>query len=394
MAGSNVHMHRWQNLGIAAGAVAASLFALFDVYQWALAYATDRFHNDFTFYYVGARIGLAHGWSAIYDLRLQQVELDALGSGIKIAQLARFISPPPVAWAALPLSALDYPIAYWAWCALLLAALALTWYLAAPGAAWTRLIHLVAAVGWLPVIYGLQLGQPGLFVALGVAASYALLKSGRPGWAGVALAPLVMKPQLAFLVPLALLAARRDRAFLAGALTLGLLAAASAIALGPSGVATYSARLNFAAGIAANRELTLAPLLGSLAAARAVQVAVAIWALTLVFLMRRRGPEWIFIPVLVGGLLASPYLHLDDFAMLGLAGWLCLRTPVPSWTGSYALAVVIAVEGEPFWGPLPIILAELISLVLISVLALKAGTRQAAQHGTDARQASWLAPPP
>lgn len=366
---------RWRNLAAAAGAVAASLFALFDLYQWALAYAADRFHNDFTFYYAAARIGLAHGWSSIYDLQLQQVELDAMKSGIKIAQLARYISPPPVAWMAVPFTAVPFPIAYWTWSALLLAALGLAWHMAAPGAGRLRVIHLAAALGWLPVIYGLQLGQPGLFVALGVAASYALLRAGRPGWAGIALAPLVLKPQLAFLVPLALLAARRDRAFWASVLALGLLAAASAVALGPGGIATYEARLNFAAGVPANRDLTLAPLLSNLAVTRAVQVAVAIWALALVYLFRRRGPEWTFIPVLVGGLLASPYLHLDDFAMLGVAGWLYLRTQVPSWMWAYALAVVVAVEGEPFWGPLPIIAAELANLVLISVVALRAEGR-------------------
>jgi hypothetical protein len=45
---------RWRNLGAAAGAATAVLFALYDLYQWAAAYAGDRFHNDFTFYYAAA----------------------------------------------------------------------------------------------------------------------------------------------------------------------------------------------------------------------------------------------------------------------------------------------------------------------------------------------------
>jgi hypothetical protein len=362
---------RWRNLGTAAGALAASIYALFDLYEWVVAYASDHFHNDLTFYYAGARIGLVHGWASIYDLHLQQVELDAMGSGMTIAQLARFISPPPLAWLAAPFTALPFPIAYWAWSATLLAALVLTWQLAAPGSGRARLIHLAAALGWLPVIYSLQLGQPGLFVALGVAACYALLRTGHPTWAGIALAPLVLKPQLAFLVPLALLAARRDRAFLASALALGLLAALSAVALGPGGVATYEARLSFASGVPVNRALTLAPWVGNLIVTRAVQAVIAVWALALVYLMRRRGLEWTFVPVLVGGLLASPYLHLDDLEMLGLAGWLYLRTPGPSWVWAYMVGVVIAVEGEPFWGPLPVIVAELVILALISVVALR-----------------------
>jgi hypothetical protein len=118
---------RRRNLLIAAGAVTAVIFACFDLYQWALAYASDNFHNDLTFYYAAARIGLTHGWPSIYDLRMQQEALDALGSRIQIAELARYISPPPVAWAALPLTLLPFQAAYAVWSALLLLALVGTW---------------------------------------------------------------------------------------------------------------------------------------------------------------------------------------------------------------------------------------------------------------------------
>ena len=360
---------RWRNLGIASGAVTAVLFAAYDLYQWAQAYAGDRFHNDFTFYYAAARIGLAHGWPKIYDLGLQQAELDAIGSGIKIAELARYISPPPVAWSALPLTTLPYPAAYWTWSALLIAALVLTWRLAAPGHGLVRLTHLAAAVGWLPVIYALQLGQPGLFVALGVAACYALLAANRPFWAGVVLGALALKPQLAFLVPAALLVSGRSRAFWGSVVSLGLLALLSAVALGPSGISAYEARLSFAAAVPVNQELTLAPVFGNLALSRVVQLLIAAWSLALAYRLRMRGPEWILIPALVGGLLASPYLHLDDLAMLGLAGWLCLRTRPPLAAGALIFAIVIAAEGIPIWGPLPVVAGELASLVLLSVVS-------------------------
>jgi hypothetical protein len=358
---------RWRNLGFAAGAAVAVLFAAWDLYKWVEAYVSDHFHNDFTFYVAAARIGVTHGWGSIYDLSLQQAQLNSMGSRITIAALARYISPPPTAWLALPLAPLPYEVGYWVWSGLLLAALLGTWYLAAPGNGRWRLVHIAAAVGWLPVIYTLQLGQPGLFVGLGVAACYALLRAGRPFWAGCALAVLALKPQLAFLVPAALLVSGRTRAFWGSVVALGLLATASAIALGPNGIAAYEARLNFAAGVPVNRELTLAPLIGNLAVARVMQVAIALWALLLVYRMRRRGPEWIFIPALVGGLLASPYLHLDDVAMLGLAAWLYLRTSPRAWTVGFALAVAVAAEGLPFWGPLPLIAGELVALVLLSV---------------------------
>ncbi|HXC76196.1 MAG TPA: glycosyltransferase family 87 protein [Candidatus Acidoferrum sp.] len=360
--------HYRRNLAIAAGAVAAILFAAFDVYQWAQAYASDNFHNDLTFYYAAAQVGLSHGWQTIYDLRLQQQALDALGSRIQIAQLARYISPPPVAWLVIPLTLLPFQIAYFVWSALLLGALGWTWYLAAPGTGRLRLIHLAAAIGWLPVIYGLQLGQPGLFVALGVAGCYALLRAGRPFWAGVALGALVLKPQLAFLVPPALLLSGHYRAFWGSVVAVGALALIAVVVVGPSGIAAYQERLSFAAGVPVNRELTIAGIIGNVALGRVIQVALAAWSLLLVYRLRGRSHEWIFIPVLVGGLVASPYLHLDDLVMLGLAGWLYLRrSPLPGWSWIAAIALVIAAEGIPFWGPLPVFAGEVAALLLISL---------------------------
>ena len=358
---------RWRNLGLAAGAATAGLFALFDLYQWALAYAGDRFHNDFTFYYAAAKIGLAHGWGSIYDLSLQQAQLDAMGSRITIAELARYISPPPVAWVALPFTLLPYEVAYWAWSALLLVALGLTWWLAAPGAGLTRLILLAAAVGWLPVIYGLQLGQPGLFVAVGVAASYALLRGGRPFLAGLALGPLALKPQLAFLVPFALLVVGQRRAFLGSVVSLGVLGAASLAALGAGGVHAYLDRLSFAASVPVNRELTLTYVLGD--AARPAQVFIAAWALLIAYSSRRRGIEWPFAIAILGGMLATPYVHLDDLAMLGLAGWLFLRAEPRA--AAYVLALAVVIEGEPIWGPAPLIGVEVGALAVLSAAALR-----------------------
>ncbi|MEA2643204.1 MAG: hypothetical protein QOG08_230, partial [Chloroflexota bacterium] len=117
-----------------------------------------------------------------------------------------------------------------------------------------------------------------------------------------------------------------------------------------------------------NRELTIAGLIGNIDVARAVQALLALWALVLVYRLRGRSHEWVFIPALVGGLVASPYLHLDDLVMLGLAGWLYLRTsPRPGWSWIAVIALVIAAEGIPFWGPLPVIAGEVAILVLLSL---------------------------
>jgi hypothetical protein len=357
--------NRWRNLGVAAAAAAAVPFAAWDLYKWVEAFASDHFHNDFTFYLAAARIGLSHGWGSIYDLSIQQAELDAMGSRIQIAELARYISPPPVAWLALPFTPLSYDVGYWIWSALLLAALASTWYLVAPGSGLERVVHLAAAVGWLPVIYGLQLGQPGIFVALGVAGSYALLCARRPFLAGLALGALVLKPQLGFLIPIALLVSGRYRAFAGAAVALAVLVVASAISVGPDGIGTYQERLNFAAGVPVNRELTLAALLGDLTVTRIVQLTIAVLSLALVYRLRKGPIEWTYVLAAIGGILASPYLHLDDLIMLGLAAWLYLRLEnKPRWAWVFVVGLVIAVEGVPVWGPLPVIAGEIAALLL------------------------------
>ena len=367
---------RWANLGIAAGAATAVLFAAFDLYQWAVAFASDHFHNDFTFYFAAARIGVTHGWGSIYDLGLQQAQLDAMGSGITIAELARYISPPPVAWLALPFTILPYDVAYWTWSALLLAALGFTWWLVAPGEGRARIVLLAAAVGWLPVIYGLQLGQPGLIVAMGVAGSFIMVRANRQFLGGLALGALALKPQLALLVPLALLATQRYRAFAGAATSLAVLAGASVLALGTGGVHAYLDRLGFASNVPVNRELTLAFVLGG--AARPVQVFVAAWSMLMANRFRPRGLEWAYATALVGGTLATPYAHLDDLTMLGLAAWLLLRSnALPAWSWIYLAGGIVAIEGQPIWGPVPVIATELGALVLLSAAALtRAPARQ------------------
>ena len=89
-------------------------------------------------------------------------------------------------------------------------------------------------------------------------------------------------------------------------------------------------------------------------------------------------------------MLATPYAHLDDLVMVGLAGWLCLRAGAPPWTWTYALAFVVAVEGVAIWGPAPVLLGELGFLGLLSVAALKHHDRDAEQDHAEAKHDSGL----
>jgi hypothetical protein len=137
-------------------------------------------------------------------------------------------------------------------------------------------------------------------------------------------------------------------------------------------MAAYAERLSFAADVPVNRQLTLALVIGGLGAARLVQGAIAVWALALVYRLRKQSPEWMYVLAIMGGLLATPYLHLDDLVMLGLAVWLYLRIPRrPRWSWAFMLALVIAAEGIPEWGPLPLIAGEIAALLVFTGATLR-----------------------
>jgi hypothetical protein len=126
-----------------------------------------------------------------------------------------------------------------------------------------------------------------------------------------------------------------------------------------------------------------------------IQAAIAVWSLVLVYLFRRRGHEWLFVPALVGGLAASPYLHLDDLLMIGLAAWLYLRTsPRPRWSWVFVLALVVVVEGVPVWGPFPVIAGELLTLLLLSLMPWIATRRSDESNATPSKRPDSVRPSP
>ena len=155
------------------------------------------------------------------------------------AYVGDFVSPPWFALALVPLTALPLPAARALWhgfnLALLLAATALASRLV--GLAWpVRRVCLVGALtGLIPAVeFGLHLGQNSLLVWVLVLAALRLAADGRFAATGTLLALALLKPQLVWLFAIGVAALawrqRRLRALLgAGALTLVVLAAASAV---------------------------------------------------------------------------------------------------------------------------------------------------------------------
>jgi len=321
--------------------------------------------NDFRLAYGAATVGIKDGYGHLYDLAAQKAAIESLGRGFNPQP---FISPPPLAWLVTPLLVVPFSAALVLWTIMLLAALAWTWYLLAPPGRVVRAAHLALLLGVFPVAFGVMVGQPGAWVAAAVATAWWLLRHDRPVWAGVVLSLIVLKPQLALLVPACLLVSGQAKAFgswLVAMLLIGLVALAL---LGPDGLARYRDVLaqtqtpawDITRRYSISGPLGLGPLLNI------TQVAVVAVALVTAWRRRAQGPEIPMAAGILGSLLATPYLGFQDFLMLIVAGWLVLRA------GATAFQVGLLVVGYALLQlalvvlAIPILLAE--ALLLLSLL--------------------------
>lgn len=273
--------------------------------------------SDFMLFYAAATVARQHGWSHLYDLGLQaatEAALDPQGYFLP------FYYPPPVAVLALPFSYLPLIAGYIAWVLLLLVVLVITWWLAAPGVGAAKFLQIVLAVGLFPLAFGVREGQLVMVVGLGMAIAWRAERAGHPVWAGAALSLLALKPQLAFLVPVALLVAGRHRVLAGLAIAGGLLAAASLLMIGGDGVRGWMAAIQAASRVH-QEAYSLRGWLGTSAWVLPLEAAAA--ALALVAAWRHRHSFALVLgAAVVGSLLATPYLHLQDLSLLVPAAWL------------------------------------------------------------------------
>jgi hypothetical protein len=188
---------------------------------------------DFVAHWTGGRLLLDGRLESLYDpavqVDLQRRELPA-SSG-----LFWFVSPPPAAFLYLPLAALPYAVSALLWTVLTAACLTAAVLLARRLMAGRARDYPVMAIVFVASPAALQLvdaGQDSGLALLIIMVGLRLLLSGRDALAGCVLALGLFKPQLFVLVPLALLAQQRFRAFGAFLLTAMSLCAASLMVLG------------------------------------------------------------------------------------------------------------------------------------------------------------------
>lgn len=327
----------------------------------------DPLDNDLTLVYIGARIGLEHGWAHAYSLGLQHQLFTQLRPNAPFGDGERFLSPPPAAWVLVPLTLVGPGAAFFAWLALSVAALVAAWWLGAPGTGWTRGLWLLGAIAWYPVLYSLSLGQPVLLVLLAVIACWRLAEAGKPYVGGVVLALSVLKPQLLIVVPLVLLVAGRWRIAVGWAAAMAVLAAVSLLMVGAQGVSDYRSLLAEAQGVVNNRYFTWAYVVGPGATSYVVEVVVIAAGLVAAYLNRRATLARLIALGVLTSMLSATYWHLQDFAILLGAAWLFLHDQPPTWQRAWL--VVVAVTAELAWPltPLSVLVAAAAWFAILAV---------------------------
>ena len=89
-----------------------------------------RIRNDFRLMYGTADLTLHQGYGHLYDLAAQKAAIENLGAGF---YWSPFLNPPPLVWLVTPFTVLPFDLSVVVWTVLVLAALGVAWYAAAPG---------------------------------------------------------------------------------------------------------------------------------------------------------------------------------------------------------------------------------------------------------------------
>ncbi len=319
-------------LNYTAPLVACAILALANAFEYALSLANYPRDPDFYLTYLAAQIGRSIGWTHIYDPAIYLPMLKATSG-----RWMPYLNTPVTAWTAVPFTFLPWPLAIAIWNTLILGSLVLTWRLIAVGSRLARVTLLVAALGLFPIELGLRLGQNTFLVVAGVAIAWWLIRQDRQFLAGLVLAAILLKPQVALLLPVALFVAGYRRAILGFLVATVPLVVLSLLQQGAAGIDYWRASSSVAYQLPRLRLHSL------------------------IFLLHGQGAPVIIVP----------YLNVYDMAGNLLVGaWLVLRLRPPAWVK--LLMVVGYIDLIFAWAPFgtwPSVLLQPIWLLVLLVLS-------------------------
>ena len=320
--------------------------------------------TDFRLYYAAAQLGLSYGWSHLYDPALQVAVTGRLHLFFQ-----PYINPPVMAWLVVPFTFLPFQTGHVLWTVVLLAALVGAWWLLRPQGRAPQVFWLLGFLALFPAAFSIGIGQPHALILLALAIAVRLRERGFEGWAGAVLAVLWLKPQLAFLLPLGLIAARQWRMLLGLGVAGGLLGILQLVAIGPHGVAQYVADLQVASTWDLQRRLSLA---GLVPGPLFLMLRVVIVGLLLVAAAGDRPRRnYVLVAAPLASLLVTPYSGFQDLAMLVGAAWIWLRESSEWQVRAWLLLGWAAAEFTLVWGPWPLVGFELAWMVLLAWLGFR-----------------------
>jgi len=377
-------------LWLAAGAVASGWAAVYSIGRWIAYFVQHPIHEDVRLIYVAAEAGTRYGWSTIYNEgTLRTLSSSFPADDRTIDSVLTYLHPPLLAWIFAPLTVFPEPVAYVLWTAISVAALVFAWHLAAPYQGLAKLTLLLVAIGLWPVMQAFYYGQPTFLVIALVAVAWWLSRRDQMLVAGIALAlATALKPQVVFMIPICLLVAGRFKAVVGWAGACAVLAALSAVALGPAGLASYWEALRLGQADVGHTFFTVAYLFGlHLGPATYAVLAVQGIACLYVAWSRREDLDIVFAAGLLGTLMVSIHLHQPDYSNLVLAAWLVLRgTPSLAhrlWFGVGIVTMQVLTLGQP----VPQLLWDAGWLTILGVGGIKP-RRESLSHDRSAEPAA------
>lgn len=283
---------------------------------WAYRAAMGPAGSDFLAFWSAGRLAVTGAAARVYDLTATGALQAALGRHDVFA----YVNPPPLLLLLVPFGRIDYPAAWVLWVALTYAA----WLVAALPRDRSLAWPIAAFPG---ALVGAWHAQTGLLTGALLVGSANWLHR-RPLLAGACIGALVIKPHLALLLPVALVAGRHWRALGAAAATAAFALGLTAAVFGTAVIARYpdSWRISRYLIVTGGADFYLRQctvyaavrLLGSPLAAAIAQglvslaMAAAVWRVW----SGRYPPEGQFALLFAAIPLATPYLFAYDLPFL------------------------------------------------------------------------------
>ena len=333
-----------------------------------LAAPTSR---DFVSFWGAARFALDGTPALAYDrAALHALQINAAAFEPNTAM--PFPYAPTLLLIIMPFALLPYPVAMALWALGTLGVYAMVARRFAPQSRWL-------AVAFPPAFAVMAIGQNGFVTAALFMGGLVLLQHKKKFAAGLVLGCLIIKPQLALMLPVAMLAGREWRVIGGAMVSAPAVLLTGIIVFGPAASVAWLDQMPLYVEIAQQGLVGWHKLVSVYAAARqaglseapafALHCAAAVMAACLVFNIWRSDAEFARKAAVLGAatMLASPYMYLYDALVLFPAFvWLVQRRAPAALVGSlWLLPAVIIAQTAYDTGPI-----NVAPLLPISLLAL------------------------